>query len=133
MLTITTINYIRELYFSKGKSYSEIQKMTDKNYRTIRKYIQMEDFNEYHLVSERAKKSDAVLPIIRKWLKEDQSRHLKQRHTAKRIFDRLSNEYPELLQVKERTIRHIVKEEKRKYSAAKKPFSDLSILAEKPK
>lgn len=125
MLTITTINYIRELYFSKGKSYSEIQKMTDKNYRTIRKYIQMEDFNEYHLVSERAKKSDAVLPIIRKWLKEDQSRHLKQRHTAKRIFDRLSNEYPELLQVKERTIRHIVKEEKRKIFGSKETFLRL--------
>jgi DNA-binding CsgD family transcriptional regulator len=92
VLTITQINYIRELYYLKGKTYSEISKMTEKNYRTVKKYIEMDDFNEQHHKAKRPNKSDALRPIIRKWLLEDQARHHKQRHTAKRIFDRLKED-----------------------------------------
>jgi U3 small nucleolar RNA-associated protein 14 len=49
VLTITQVNYIRELYFLEGKTYSEINKMTGKNYRTIKKYVEMDDFNENHI------------------------------------------------------------------------------------
>ncbi len=112
MLTITQINYIRELYYLKGKTYSEISKMTEKNYRTVKKYIEMDDFNEQHHKAKRPNKSDALRPIIRKWLLEDQARHHKQRHTAKRIFDRLKEECPELLKVSDRTVRTLVKEER---------------------
>ena len=48
MLTITTINYIRELYFVEGKSFTEIMEMTKRNYRTVKKYIEIDDFNEKH-------------------------------------------------------------------------------------
>ena len=34
-------------------------------------------------------------PIIKEWLLEDKTRHYKQRHTAKRVFDRLSEIYPD--------------------------------------
>lgn len=114
MLTITQVNYIRELFFREGKSYSEICAMTGKNYRTIKKYITMEDFNAQKHKAERPNKTDPLRPIIERWLREDQSRHHKQRHTAKRIFERLTNEYPDLLEVSERTIRVLVKEEKEK-------------------
>jgi transposase len=36
---------------------------------------------------------DKHLPIIEEWLKEDETAPLKQRHTAKRIYDRLVDEY----------------------------------------
>lgn len=114
MLTITQVNYIRELYYLEGKTYSEICTMTEKNYRTIKKYVEMDDFNEQHHKSKRPNKSDILRPIIKKWLTEDQSRHRKQRHTAKRIFDRLKEEYPEILEVSDRTVRNLVKEEKEK-------------------
>lgn len=45
MLTITQVNYIRELYFLE-KNYTDICKMTGKNYRTVKKYIEKDDFNE---------------------------------------------------------------------------------------
>jgi transposase len=114
VLTITQVNYIRELYFLEGKTYSEITKMTEKNYRTIKKYIEMEDFNENNRRAKRSNKSDVLRPIIHKWLTEDKSRHHKQRHTAKRIYDRLKEEHPDILKVSERTVRSVVKEEKRK-------------------
>ncbi|MFS8542173.1 MAG: hypothetical protein LOD89_08795 [Tissierellales bacterium] len=105
MLTITQVNYIRELYYLEGKNFADICKMTGKNYRTVKKYVEKEDFNENPHKAKRPNKSDVLRPIINKWLSEDKSRHRKQRHTAKRIYDRLKEEYPNLLKVSERTIR----------------------------
>ncbi|MFC4805441.1 hypothetical protein [Filifactor villosus] len=65
MLTIITIKYIRELYFREEKSLSEIMKLTGRNYRTIKKYIEMEDFNEKEQPHNRTRKSDVIRPIIR--------------------------------------------------------------------
>lgn len=117
MLTITQVNYIRELYYLEGKTYSDICTMTGRNYRTVKKYIEMEDFNEKHHKVGRPNKSDILRPIISKWLTEDKSRHHKQRHTAKRIYDRLKEEYPDILKVSDRTVRTIVKEEREKIYA----------------
>jgi len=113
VLTITQVNYIRELYFLE-KNYTDICKMTGKDYRTVKKYIEKDDFNENTHKAKRPNKSDILRPIINKWLTEDKLRHRKQRHTAKRIYDRLKEEYPDLLQVSDRTVRRIVKEEKEK-------------------
>lgn len=118
MLTITQVNYIRELYFLEGKTYSDISRMTGKNYRTIKKYVEMEDFNEGDHKAKRPNKSDALRPIISKWLTEDKSRHHKQRHTAKRIYDRLKEEHPDILKVSDRTVRNIVREEREKIYGA---------------
>lgn len=114
MLTITQVNYIRELHFREGKTYTEIRTMTGMNYRTIKKYVEMDDFNTKKHKAERPNKSDQLRPIIERWLREDQSRHHKQRHTAKRIYDRLRSEHPDLLEVSDRTVRTLVKEEKEK-------------------
>ena len=119
VLTITTIQYIRELYFVEGKSFAEIEEMTKRNYRTIKKYIETEDFNEKNHKAKRPNKSDVLRPIIREWLSEDKSRYYKQRHTAKRVYDRLKEEYPHLLNVSDRTVRTIVKEEKEKIFGSK--------------
>ena len=114
MLTITHIDYIRFLYFEKGESFASINKTTGFNFRTIKKYIEKDDFNEKTHKVARTNKSDVLRPIINKWLEEDKSAHVKQRHTAKRIYERLLEEYPDLLQVSDRTVRTLVKEEKRK-------------------
>lgn len=110
----TTVHYIRELYFLEGKTISEISAMTEHNYRTIKKYLEMDDFSPSHHKANRSNKSDTLRPIISQWLTEDKSRHHKQRHTAKRIYERLKEEYPDLLQVGARRVRDLVKEEKKK-------------------
>ena len=127
MLTITTINYIRELFCVEGKTFTEIEKMTQRNYRTIKKYIEMEDFNEKTLKREKANRSDPIKPIIKQWITEDKFRHHKQRHTAKRVYDRLVEEYPDLLDVTDRTARSIVKEIKETvFGSSEKPYLRLS-------
>jgi hypothetical protein len=66
VLTITQINYIRELYFLEGKNYTDICKMSGKNYRTVKKYIEKDDFNENTHKAKRPNKSDILRPIINK-------------------------------------------------------------------
>lgn len=128
MLTITQVNYIRELFFLEGKTYSEINKMTGKNYRTIRKYVEMDNFNQKHHKAKRPNRTDVLRPIINKWLTEDKSRHYKQRHTAKRVYDRLKEEHPEILTVSERTVRNVFKEEREKVFGS----DDAYLLLEHP-
>lgn len=125
VLTITQVNYIRELYFLEGKSYTEICKMTGRNYRTVKGYIEKDDFNEKTHKVKRSNRTDVLRPIISKWLLEDQVRHHKQRHTAKRIYDRLNEEYPEIMSVSERTIRDVVREEKAKIYGPKATYLKL--------
>ncbi len=125
MLTITHINYIRDLYFLQGKNINEICEMTGRNFRTVKKYILKEDFNEKSHKSKRPNKSDVLRPIIEKWLTEDKVRHHKQRHTAKRIYTRLKEEYSELLHVGERRVRSIVKEEREKLYGDDKAYLQL--------
>src|SRR5690606_37138216 len=81
--------------------------LTGKSSRTIKKYIEQDDFNSKEHKVKRPNKTDVLRPIINKWLTEDKFRHHKQKHTAKRIYDRLKEEYPDLLKVSERTVRRI--------------------------
>lgn len=125
MLTITQVNYIRELYFLEGKTYAEICKMTGRNYRTVKKYIEKDDFNEKTHKAKRPNRTNDLRPIIQKWLIEDQARHHKQRHTAKKIFERLSKEHPAIMSVSERTIRNVVREERTKVYGPKEAYLKL--------
>lgn len=122
MLTITQINYIRELFFEEGKTITEIIKMTGKNYRTIKKYLEMEDFSKSQHKAKRPKKTEEIRPIIREWLTEDQSRHRKQRHTAETIYNRLKEDHSVILEVSKRTVRNLVKEEKERLYGPKKAY-----------
>ena len=125
MLTITQINYIRELYFKKGKNITKICSMTETSYRTVRKYLDMQDFNKKTHKAKRPNKTDVLRPIISKWFKEDQKRHRKQRHTGSQIYTRLLEEHPTILEVSERTVRQVAKEEKEKLFGGQQAYLRL--------
>lgn len=108
------IKYIKRLYESEGVSIREIMRRTGYHYETVKKYLDMEDFNEPPLV---AKDSPSLLdplkPVIDLWLENDLKAPRKQRHTAKRIYDRLNDEYPGQLEVKLRTVQYYVSQKKK--------------------
>lgn len=93
MLNMSQINNIRDL-MQCGYNISEIEKITGFDRKTIRKYLQMDDFSP-HPQKKQAHTSilDTFKPIIDAWLKEDQKYWYKQRHTAQRVFDRLTQEH----------------------------------------
>lgn len=114
MLTITQIDYIRKMYFDKGFSLKEIQRRTGHNYRTIKKYIVKEDFNPLLKKEVRQTRSDLIRPHVVKILLQDKDKRRKYRHTAKRIYERMTIEHPDLLSISERSMRRLVKEEREK-------------------
>jgi transposase len=88
------IQSIREQY-QKGSSVAELSMTFGVDPKTIRKYVNQEDFSPKP--PEKVTKAsilDPYKPRINTWLAEDQERWHKQRHTAKRIHDRLAAEVP---------------------------------------
>lgn len=86
---------IREKFFTEGKNKTEISLETGFDRRTIRKYIELEDWNEdITHVSQRESKLDPFKKQIYEWIENDKLQRRKQRHTAFRIFTRLQELYP---------------------------------------
>lgn len=94
MLVMSQINHIRDLKQS-GYRISEIVKITGTDPKTIRKYIEMEDFSPDlpKSIKQRPSKLDPFKSWINEWLEEDRKHWYKQHHTARRIYDRLVCEH----------------------------------------
>jgi len=108
------INDIRRSFYEQGKSIAEIARETGFDRKTISKYIEKESFNEPAPLD--SKKSKVGRPnrindftdIIDTWLMEDLQYKRKQRHTAKRIYDRLCQEHGETFDCCYKTVSNYV-------------------------
>ena len=95
MTSMDQIHRIRDLYYGQDKSLTEIARMEKLDWRTVRKYVDMENFNEAPPSpneEDHSSKLDPFKPLIDKWLTEDKKAPRKQRHTAKKVHKRLKNE-----------------------------------------
>lgn len=96
MTTMDQIHRIRELYYEQGKNLTEIAIIMNCDWRTVRKYVDKENFNSPPPTPASAKihesKLDPFKPLIDEWLRADKLAPRKQRHTAKRVFKRLKDE-----------------------------------------
>ena len=95
MTSMDQIHRIRDLYYGQDKSLAEIASIEVLDWRTVRKYVDMEDFNEVPPKpdeGEHSSKLDQFKPLIDKWLTEDRKAPRKQRHTARRVHRRLKDE-----------------------------------------
>ena len=107
MIQVDEKETIRRLYFIKRQSQRQIARERHHSRKTVKKAIMDAGVPQYHLT--RAKPCPVMGPykeIIAGWLKEDQSRPRKQRHTAHRIYERLVGEYG--FTGAERTVREYV-------------------------
>lgn len=95
MFTMDQVHRIRELFFEQGKNLTEISEIVGCDWRTVRKYVDKEDFSPQppKVITERESKLDRYKPEIDSWLESDRKSPRKQRHTAKRVFRRLSEEH----------------------------------------
>jgi transposase len=93
MLDMSQINSIRDMK-QMGFKNSEIAKEKKVDLKTVRKYLEMEDFSPSPPTKEeRPSNLDAYKGIIRNWLNEDKKHWHKQGHTAQRVFTRLVEEH----------------------------------------
>lgn len=88
------IHQLREMFFEQGFNISQIAAATGLNWKTVRKYVDMEDFNypPPKKTNTCNSKLNPYKPLIDYWLQEDRKAPRKQRHTAKRVYDRLQEE-----------------------------------------
>ncbi len=85
---------IRDLH-RDGKTQAEIARLLKHDAKTVRKYIEKDDFSPPSCCSPKNRgtsKLDPYTHIIDKWLEGDLSVRKKQRHTATRVYERLSEE-----------------------------------------
>jgi hypothetical protein len=85
---------IRRAYFIEGKSIRQIARERHHDRRTIRKALRDAGPPRYTLKAPRSRPVlGPYLAVIGRWLEEDQQRPPKQRHTARRIYERLVTEF----------------------------------------
>ena len=94
MLTMDQIHRIREMYYEQDQSLTDIASELHLNWKTVKKYVDKEDFNvPVHTTKEtHSSKLDPYKPIIDAWLLADTKAPRKQRHTARRVYTRLRKE-----------------------------------------
>jgi len=107
MLTMTQVHNIRKLYFEEGKNISQISKETGFDRKTVRHYLKIDDFNTPippQAYAAGYPKLNPFKPEIDNWLCDDKKAKPKQRHTAKRVFDRLRDKYNDSFNCSYRTV-----------------------------
>jgi transposase len=96
LLTMTEAHEIRRLYFEEGRSITQISHETGRDRKTIRFYLEKEDWNQVPAkpppVTDFPKLAKYKAKID-EWLLEDRKARRKQRHTARRVYDRLEENY----------------------------------------
>ena len=96
MPTMDQIHDIRFRFYEKGENVSQIAEVLRLDWRTVRKYIDQNDFNEpapKPAVDKKfCPKLDPYKAVIDSWLIDDKSAPRKQRHTAIHVFHRLQKE-----------------------------------------
>ena len=96
MLAMDQIQHIRHMFYQQDKNLSEIASETGLNWKTVKKYVDMEDFSSPPPKPESEVTHDSKLdpfkPLIDSWLEADKKAPRKQRHTARRVYHRLQQE-----------------------------------------
>ncbi len=95
MLNMNQVDQIKELQ-RQGMGPQEIGQRLKLNRKTVSRYMAREDYAAamYHK-SPGASRLDPFKAKIDEWLVEDRRMRFKQRHTAKRVHERLREEFPD--------------------------------------
>ena len=107
MLTMTQEDDIRKMFFSEGLNISKIADITKHDRKTVREYINKDDWNiEISKANKQCTfpKLEPYKKEIDEWLHDDLKIRAKQRHTAKRVFDRLCEIHKEDFNCSYRTV-----------------------------
>lgn len=123
MISMSVVNSIRQQR-RDGYSISDIAKMNGVSRDAVYKYLKQDDFSpEPPRKSTRPSKLDPYKPYIGGWLEEDADNWRKQRHTARRIWQRLKDEFG--ADVSESTVSRYVARLRKQNRTSSERFLDL--------
>ncbi len=88
------IEFIKKKHFVEGWSIRKIARNLEMSRQSVRKALANSEVPRYKLTEPRpCPVMDPFRDVIRAWLEADKKAPPKQRHTAKRVYDRLVEEY----------------------------------------
>lgn len=120
MLTMEQVYRIRNLKKFEGKSLRKISEITGHDFATVKKYVEKENFNlELRPKQKRSGKLSPYRDVVIKWLQDDEKAPHKQRHTARRVYDRLKELYTDF-DASDRAVRDFVAKLKREIEIVNK-------------
>lgn len=126
MLTMKQIKTIKKLKQQDQKSLRKISSETGHAFETVKKYAEKDNFNlELRAKQLRDSKLTPYKETIDEWLENDLKARSKQQHTAKRVYDRLKETYPDKFNVSERSIRKYVSQKKKELRSSSQGFIPL--------
>lgn len=129
---MSEINNVRKKYFEDGMNISSIKKETGIDRKTIKKYIDKKDWNQdIPKVSNESKfkKLKPFKETIDLWLNEDKKSRKKQRHTAKRVYDRLIEKHKDEFNCSYRSVAGYVSLRKKEIFGKKSGHLPLEHIA----
>lgn len=116
MLEMEKQNYLSNLSQFEGLSLREIAERSGHNFRTVKKYVDKENWNdEYKGRKERVSQLDPLKPVIDEWIGEDLKRSRKNRRTGTKIYKDLAKhpEHMKILKVGKQTVINYVSRRKK--------------------
>lgn len=123
MISMSKVHSIRQMRM-RGHNVSEISRTLEVSRDTVYKYLEESDLSPRPPARRKTTSvMDQYRPLIISWLEEDAKSWHKQRHTAKRIWERLVAE--EGAKVSDSTVRHYVCRLKKELGIGKERFLDL--------
>ena len=94
MLKMVDVEYIRKKRYIEGWSIRKISRQLELSRQVVRKALKSSEIPNYKQKQARVYPvMDKYSGVVKQWLKEDEQAPRKQRHTAKRIYDRLVTDY----------------------------------------
>lgn len=97
--------------YADGYNISEIAESLHVDRKTVRKYVDQEDFSEpFPEPPSRRSELDPFKSTIQGWLEDDARVRYKQRHTAERVYQRLQEEYGDRLTCSYSTVQRYIKQ-----------------------
>ena len=117
---MTQIEMVKELQ-AKGFGPVEISSRLRIDRKTVRKYMEQEDFSPSRSQTRvMVSNLDPYKETILSWLDEDKRNRYKQRHTAKRVHQRLKDQFPDKFSCSYETVLRFVNtvQESRRHEGA---------------
>lgn len=128
---MTQVHHIRKMYFEEGKNIAEISQETGRDRKTVRMYLNKEDWNEEKPDVQKEStfpKLSSFKCLIDEWLEEDKKAKRKQRHSATRVFNRLVEKYGKEFTCSYRTVSGYVSQKKKEIFGKKPGYLPLEHI-----
>lgn len=90
------VEYIKDLYENEGLSLRQIAERTQHHFDTVKKYAYQDNWNQPAGPPTSNREFVAMrkyIPVVDKWLEQDEKEPRKQRHTIMKVFKRLQAEH----------------------------------------